>query len=578
MQKGIKMNTYTLFKDSDFYHLLDNWGLLTDKTAVSNIMKMALNHLEKSKSEKYEDLRAYLGNFLNEIDGGFRTIEKVPADLFINVLPQVEEIPEVVIDDVFGCSVDANFDLIEPVILENPVINTIDVNGLKEFDFHEMTSNCCFENANKKNEFYLLFAYFIYLMASSNNISNLSTEDNWKDVLSEFWTFVLQNAAHFDAEADEWGQFPHFVNKFEELKGMIKNRKIELEGIAIENSINELKKDENRDVINLLEMGNLLSYSISSISPNVYKKLNDVLQKLIGKIDEYKSIEIKHSESKNLKKKRRFRENLEKSENAISRIYKEACGINIDEKAAEDRKQKTKTTDTMKLSENHGSVIDHDALGNSPEKIGEIICRNKELEIMVSEKDKVLAINNYDKSELNRKYQKLKSLLEVKNAKIEAISDLSELPKNLSEAITLIEAIFPERILFLERAKKSAEEASKIPVDIAWHCLFEMANTLHELIFAKSEKTIDVESEFENRTRLELAMTEGKQTKRNSELLNLRKIEYRGKERSIVSHVKCGNKEPKLIRIHFFIDHDDTKIVVGHCGNHLKTHSTRLLK
>ena len=573
------MNTSMLFKDSDFYHLLDNWGLLTDKTALSNIMKMAINHLEESKSEKYENLRGYLGLFLKTIDGGYTKIERVPADLFMKVLPQVEEMPGMVTNDVFNCSLDANFDSIAPAIQENPTINTIDVNGLKEFDFHEMTSNCPFENANKKNEFYLLFSYFIYLMASSNNISNLSTEDNWKDVLSAFWVFVLQSAADFDAEADEWDQFPHFVNKFEELKEMIKNRKIELEGIAIENSINELKKDENRDVINLLEMGHLLSYSISSISPNVYKKLNDVLQKLIGKIDAYKSIEIKHRESKNLKKKRRFRENLEKSENAISRIYKEACGINIDEKVAEDSKQKTKTTDTMKLSENHDcSVIDHDALGNSPEKIGEIVCRNKELEIMVSEKDKVLAKNDYDRNKLNRRNQILESLLKVKNSKIEVISNLSKLPKNLSEAISLIEAIFPERILFLEKAKKSAEEASKISVDIAWHCLFEMANTLHELIFAKSEKTIDVENEFENRTRLELAMTEGKQTKRNSELLNLRKIEYRGKERSIVSHVKCGNKEPKLIRIHFFIDHDDRKIVVGHCGNHLKTHTTRCLK
>ena len=162
--------------------------------------------------------------------------------------------------------------------------------------------------------------------------------------------------------------------------------------------------------------------------------------------------------------------------------------------------------------------------------------------------------------------------------KIEAISNLSELPKNLSEAVELIEVVFPEKLSFSVEAKKSAKAASNIPIDIAWPCLFQMATTLHDLFFVESEKGIDIEKEFNDRTGLGLAMTEGRQTKRDPSLLKLRTIVYEGKEVRIFSHVKSGTKKPKLLRVYFYPDQEKKRIIVGHCGDHLDNYSTQSLK
>ena len=211
-------------------------------------------------------------------------------------------------------------------------------------------------------------------------------------------------------------------------------------------------------------------------------------------------------------------------------------------------------------------------------KVNKILDHNKELEKQVADKNKMLAAKEYEKNEIDKKFEEISSKLTERHLKIEAISHLEELPKNLSEAVGLIEVIFPGKLSFSEEAKKSAKAASNIPIDIAWPCLFQMATTLHDLFFVESEKGIDIEKEFNDRTGLGLAMTEGRQTKRDPSLLKLRTIVYEGKEISIVPHVKSGTKKPKLLRVYFYPDQEKKRIVVGHCGDHLDNHSTQSLK
>ena len=84
-------------------------------------------------------------------------------------------------------------------------------------------------------------------------------------------------------------------------------------------------------------------------------------------------------------------------------------------------------------------------------------------------------------------------------------------------------------------------------------------------------------------------MTEGKQTKKDSKLMSIRKDTYSYKITNgvkkeisidITPHVGFGNKEPDLLRVHFHIlkDEDICRIVIGHCGRHLDNYTTKTKK
>jgi hypothetical protein len=57
--------------------------------------------------------------------------------------------------------------------------------------------------------------------------------------------------------------------------------------------------------------------------------------------------------------------------------------------------------------------------------------------------------------------------------------------------------------------------------------------------------------------------------------MRLRKLQYGDQEYDITPHVKHGNQEPKLVRIHFAFDEAKRKIVVGHIGRHIPNYTTK---
>jgi hypothetical protein len=73
----------------------------------------------------------------------------------------------------------------------------------------------------------------------------------------------------------------------------------------------------------------------------------------------------------------------------------------------------------------------------------------------------------------------------------------------------------------------------------------------------------------------ELALTEGKQTKKDARLMALRKITHAGEEFDITPHIKYGNRKPKMLRLHYAIMREAKRLVIGHFGDHLENYSTR---
>jgi len=66
-----------------------------------------------------------------------------------------------------------------------------------------------------------------------------------------------------------------------------------------------------------------------------------------------------------------------------------------------------------------------------------------------------------------------------------------------------------------------------------------------------------------------------KHTKIDKKFMKLRSDTYSGKTIDFSPHIKIGNKEPKLLRVHFFIDREQKMIVIGHCGGHLENFSLK---
>lgn len=94
----------------------------------------------------------------------------------------------------------------------------------------------------------------------------------------------------------------------------------------------------------------------------------------------------------------------------------------------------------------------------------------------------------------------------------------------------------------------------------------------------KFENGLLSEDEFNNDHKCKLSMTEGRLTKRDTELMRQRQVTYNGKPLDITPHLKIGTKGTKILRLHFQFDEDEQKIIIGYFGNHLDNRTTMKMK
>lgn len=182
---------------------------------------------------------------------------------------------------------------------------------------------------------------------------------------------------------------------------------------------------------------------------------------------------------------------------------------------------------------------------------------------------------NYLVQDMTQKHASANDSARLAASRIEALKRLHHLPTTVREVAQMVQSLHPAQIVFTERGLSSTEDRSDTVVELAWKCLWTMATTLHALFFDDGTDGVDLERRFKEASGFDLAMSEGKNTKRDKKFMNLRQDLYDGKTIKIIPHVKVGNKEPRLLRVHFYPDHDRKIIVVGHCGGHLDNFSTR---
>lgn len=167
---------------------------------------------------------------------------------------------------------------------------------------------------------------------------------------------------------------------------------------------------------------------------------------------------------------------------------------------------------------------------------------------------------------------------EHSQAKLEFINSFSSLPSTLVDVVQSFSSLMVERLVFAEPALKEARDYHNFrEINIAWEMLFHLGKTLYMLKYG-SQKNIDLEKAFKDQSGYSLAMSEGRQTKKNSDLMALRRIIHMGETYDISPHIKWGNKPPKMLRIHFAFDEGSQKIIVGYIGPHMENATTRTRK
>ena len=148
-----------------------------------------------------------------------------------------------------------------------------------------------------------------------------------------------------------------------------------------------------------------------------------------------------------------------------------------------------------------------------------------------------------------------------------------KLPETPYEALALAERAFPDRIIVLDRARKSASEFVKGDPGEVWAVLRSVAVTLYSLLFEERERGLA--NAFRDRTGYELALRDSKGANRNPEQKAERMVDYEGEVRDATMHIKGrGTRRGESLRVHFFVDYTKKRIVIAHCGEHLTTDRT----
>lgn len=176
---------------------------------------------------------------------------------------------------------------------------------------------------------------------------------------------------------------------------------------------------------------------------------------------------------------------------------------------------------------------------------------------------------------LNRQLEEIKR---TNTTKEQALQEWAQegFPDNLKELLLYAEKMMPSRLVVLDSALKSAEEASyNGPMSKAWDMIRSLGSYLYDKKYDGGRIS---ETDFNNENPCELSMTEGRMTKRDSDLLKQREVIYKGKTYDVSPHLKFGTKQPKLLRLHFQFVENEKKIIIGHFGDHLNNHTTKSMK
>lgn len=150
-----------------------------------------------------------------------------------------------------------------------------------------------------------------------------------------------------------------------------------------------------------------------------------------------------------------------------------------------------------------------------------------------------------------------------------AVVDTMMLPTSCIESLELAGQLWGDRLVITEAARKSAQDFAQGDFREMFTHLQALAVVLWPIIF--TEKANNPQAEFANRSNVEMTLKTNRRVK-ESMFDQEYTVHYKGKDVRMDPHTKGKDKKRGYaMRIHFFFDHEDKKIVIGHAGDHLRT-------
>lgn len=205
---------------------------------------------------------------------------------------------------------------------------------------------------------------------------------------------------------------------------------------------------------------------------------------------------------------------------------------------------------------------------------------SKEHESLIDDFDKL----EKERSELKQQVYNLNSQIEVLNRKSDGgLADenskrllvrLKEMPSDCQDVVRIIEAAFPDRIIFTKKAQDSLRDCVTSP-KLLWSLLYAMATDFYDRL----KKTPATAAEdFANSFGIDYARGAGSMTRKDRSLMRQYLVQYNEHVVNIEKHFKKGNNDAdeQNIRVYFAWEPDICdKIIIGHCGKHIDNWSTR---
>ncbi|WP_231362272.1 MULTISPECIES: hypothetical protein [unclassified Thioalkalivibrio] len=138
---------------------------------------------------------------------------------------------------------------------------------------------------------------------------------------------------------------------------------------------------------------------------------------------------------------------------------------------------------------------------------------------------------------------------------------------NPEECLELIREIYPERVAVLPSAIESAREVRNFAQNRRLLDMLRRLVTDYLSAFTQGGDTA-ARSIFTNN---EFAARESDTVTNNKQYLAYRRFDFDGREIEMLKHLKVGvaDDPTSTIRVHFEIDQEATRVLIGHCGKHL---------
>ena len=247
-----------------------------------------------------------------------------------------------------------------------------------------------------------------------------------------------------------------------------------------------------------------------------------------------------------------------------------------DEMAAEEKLNRLNQLIEDLQKENEKQILKIDSLKqqNNEEYRRGVEAERHDMEQLMAEYEQLeeqlhgLKANNSRLEKENASARHLKETVDI-------FRSLSEMPKTTDDVIDYFSRVFGDSIAFTERGRKSAHKCSIRP-DGLWYYLYYMAT---ELIALYRNHRPDIESEFNARTGIEVALGESSQSHNNNSIMKTRADTYEGKEIWIEPHLKLVPQRAgaDYQRIYYCYDFEIDKIIIGSVGDHLITYGTQFV-